>query len=153
MTEELVVPGQKSECLVPHRFGLRVYWEDTDAAGIVYYANYLRYIERARSDLVRLAGIDQSELLAADGLAFQVRRCEVDYLLPARLDDELQVETTIDALGAATIDMAQIVVRDRARLVEVQVRLACVGVDGRPKRIPAPLRGMLGAYVSTNKDA
>ena len=119
-----------------HRFPLRVYWEDTDAAGIVYYANYLRFIERARSDLVRLAGIDQAALLAGDGLAFQVRRCEVDYLAPARLDDELCVETRLHRLAGARMEMEQNVLRDGAPLVRARVTLACVGANGRPRRIP-----------------
>ncbi|MEE1554779.1 MAG: YbgC/FadM family acyl-CoA thioesterase, partial [Alphaproteobacteria bacterium] len=78
-----------------HRFMARIYWEDTDAAGIVYYANYLRFLERARSDLVRWAGIDQAALLDNEGVLFPVRHCEINYLRPARLDDEIEVRTSI----------------------------------------------------------
>lgn len=125
-------PGQ-------HRFQLRVYWEDTDAAGIVYYANYLRFIERARSDFVRRAGVDQAALLTAEGLTFQVRRCEIDYRRPARLDDELEVETTIRRLGGASLEMAQVVRGAGRELVRALVRIACVDRGGRPRRIPRPV--------------
>jgi len=126
-----------------HRFRLRVYWEDTDAAGIVYYANYLRFIERARSDFVRRAGIDQWALLTAEGLSFQVRRCEIDYRKPARLDDELEVETTIQRLGGASLEMAQVVRGAGRELVRALVRLACVDGGGQPRRIPGPVRQAL----------
>ena len=127
----------------PHVFRLRVYWEDTDAAGIVYYANYLRFIERARSDLVREAGIDQRALQAEQGLTFQVRRCEIDYLAPARLDDVLEVATTVPAVAGASIDMRQIVRRQEAELARARVRVACVGRDGRPRRLPPAVRQAL----------
>ncbi len=126
-----------------HRFGLRVYWEDTDAAGIVYYADYLRFIERARSDLVRRAGIDQAALLAEAGIAFQVRRCVVDYLAPARLDDELVVETRLHRLAGARMEMTQTVTRDGDDLVRCEVSLACVGPGARPRRIPGEVRRAL----------
>jgi acyl-CoA thioester hydrolase len=131
-----------------HRFRLRVYWEDTDAAGIVYYANYLRFIERARSELVREAGIDQRALQAGPGLSFQVRRCEVDYLAPARLDDVIEVETAVDSLGGASIDMLQTVRREGAELVRARVRVACVDRDGRPRRLPAPVRQAMAEFVA-----
>ena len=131
-----------------HRFRMRVYWEDTDAAGIVYYANYLRFIERARSELVREAGIDQPALRSEAGLTFQVRRCEVDYLAPARLDDVLDVETTIEDLGGASIGMRQVVRHQGVDLVAALVRLACVGQDGRPKRLPASVRRALIDYCA-----
>lgn len=124
----------------PHRYRLRVHWEDTDAAGIVYYANYLRFIERARSDLVRRAGLDQAKLLGEAGLIFAVRRCEIDYLAPTRLDDELEVETEIEALGAATVDLRQIVRRAGEDVVRAAVRLACISRDGRPRRLPRDAR-------------
>lgn len=126
-----------------HRFPLRVYWEDTDAAGIVYYANYLRFIERARSDMVRGAGVDQAALLAEDGLAFQVRRCEVDYLAPARLDDDLTVETRLHLCAGARMEMTQTVLRDALALVRAKITLACVGANGRPRRIPGDVARVL----------
>ena len=124
----------------PHRYRLRVHWEDTDAAGIVYYANYLRFIERARSDMARDAGLDQPALLARAGLIFAVRRCEIDYLAPARLDDMLEVETSVETLGAATADLRQSVRRAGEEIVRAAVRLACISRDGRPRRMPREAR-------------
>lgn len=135
-----------------HVLGIRVYWEDTDAAGIVYYANYLRYFERGRSELVRAHGIDQHRLLNEDGLMFAVRRVAVDYLAPARLDDELEVETRLTHVGAATLELSQSVRRHATTLVEGQVRLACIDRGGRPRRVPAGLRAKLIAHETTPKD-
>ena len=135
-----------------HSFPLRVHWEDTDAAGIVYYANYLRFIERGRSDLVRGAGVDQATLLARDGITFQVRRCVLDYLAPARLDDELAVWTTLHHLGAALLDLEQVVRRDETVLVRAEVRLACVGADGGATRIPASVRAALEPMLLSTTD-
>ncbi|MBT3371459.1 MAG: tol-pal system-associated acyl-CoA thioesterase [Rhodospirillaceae bacterium] len=131
----------------PHRFMVRIYWEDTDAAGIVYYANYLRFLERARSDLVRQAGIDQVALLDSDGVVFPVRRCEIDYLQPARLDDEVEVRTSIQKLGGASMAMVQDIHRGDQTLVRAKVRLACTGPGGRPRRLPANVRAALSQIV------
>ena len=95
-----------------HRFDLRVYYEDTDLAGIVYYANYLKFIERARTEFVREMGIDQTALKAEEGIVFAVRRVEADYLSPGRFDDELVVETTTEAVTGARIVLKQEVLRD-----------------------------------------
>ena len=131
----------------PHCFPVRIYWEDTDAAGIVYYANYLRFLERARSDLVRGAGIDQAALLAGDGVVFPVRRCEIDYLQPARLDDDIQVRTQIKKLGGASMDLAQDIHRGEEALARALVRLACIGPTGRPRRLPSVVRAALSKFV------
>ncbi len=128
-----------------HVLPLRVYFEDTDAAGIVYYANYLKFTERARTDMLRLAGITQRELLATEGLALAVRRCELDYLAPARLDDELEVHTRVLKVGPATINAEQVVKREGADLVRSLVRLACINRDGRPRRLPTAVRAALEA--------
>ncbi|MCV3272897.1 tol-pal system-associated acyl-CoA thioesterase [Roseobacter sinensis] len=122
-----------------HRFRVRVYYEDTDMAGIVYYANYLRYIERARSDWVREIGIDQLAM-KAEGVVFAVRRVEADYLQPARFDDELEVETTLSKLTPARMIMAQIVRRTDDVLFRAEVTIACIGPGGKPARLPAELR-------------
>ncbi len=135
-----------------HLYGLRIHWEDTDAAGIVYYANYLRFIERARSDMVRRAGIDQTRLLAERGLSFQVRRCRLDYLAPARLDDELEVWTRVRGLGGASLELEQIVRRGKLDLVKAAVQLACVHADGRPRRIPSDLRQSLRTLLETDTE-
>lgn len=131
----------------PHHFSVRVYWEDTDAAGIVYYANYLRFLERARGDLVRGAGIDQAALWDGEGIVFPVRRCEIDYLLPARLDAEIQVRTRIQNLGGASMDLDQDIHRGEEALVRAKVRLACIGPNGRPRRLPSAVRAALSDIV------
>lgn len=128
-----------------HAFPVTVYWEDTDAAGIVYYANYLKFMERARSELVAAAGIDQAILLARDGIMFPVRRCCIDYLQPARLGDSLTVTTSVQHVGGASIDMLQAVSCDGRTLAEAEIRLACIGRDGRPKRIPPEMRQALAS--------
>jgi len=128
-----------------HTHHLRVYYEDTDLAGIVYYANYLRFIERGRSEAVRALGIDQARLKADTGIVFAVRRMEADYLLPAKFDDELQVQTDITALKGATIEMNQRVLRGDTLLFTAKLRLVCLGPGDKAVRIPADIRQMLGA--------
>ncbi|WP_299826726.1 tol-pal system-associated acyl-CoA thioesterase [uncultured Roseobacter sp.] len=124
-----------------HRFRIRVYYEDTDMAGIVYHANYLRYIERARSDWVRDIGIDQLAM-KTKGVVFAVRRIEADYLQSARFDDTLEVETTLIHLTPARMVMRQKVRRDDDLLFAADVTIACIGAGGKPTRLPAELRSM-----------
>ncbi|MDE0941406.1 MAG: tol-pal system-associated acyl-CoA thioesterase [Alphaproteobacteria bacterium] len=131
----------------PHRFAVRIHWEDTDAAGIVYYANYLRFIERARSDLVGERGVDQAALLADGGVVFPVRRCEIDYLQPASLDDRLEVRTTLRKLGGASLNMDQDIYRGEEKLIQAKVRLACIDGTGRPRRLPDQVRTALTRIV------
>ncbi len=119
-----------------HRFPIRVYYEDTDLAGIVYYANYLKFIERARSEWLRELGVDQLRLKAG-GLVFAVRHLEADYLSPARFDDLLAVETGLNTLGSARIVMDQRVLRGERVLFAARVTVVCVAENGRPARIPA----------------
>jgi len=126
-----------------HTLPLRVYWEDTDAAGIVYYANYLKFVERGRSDMLRLAGVDQWRMKQEDGVNFVVRRCEVDYLNPARLDDALEIETFVETARGASLDMRQTVRRDGQDLVDVLVRVACLDASGRPIRLPGEIKSAL----------
>lgn len=126
-----------------HRFDLRVYYEDTDLAGIVYYANYLKYIERARSEYVRALGIDQVALKAEADLVFAVRRLEADYLLPARFDERLVVETSQDALGGARVVLRQRVLRGEAVLFDALVTLVALTGGGAPARLPANIRRAL----------
>lgn len=123
-----------------HEFGLRVYYEDTDLAGIVYYANYLRFIERARTEWVRGLGIDQVRLKEEDGLVFAVRRVEADYLTPARFDDELIVRTTVEQMTGARIVLKQDVTRGKDLLFSAQVTLVALTVEGQPTRLPANIR-------------
>jgi acyl-CoA thioester hydrolase len=122
-----------------HRFSVRVYYEDTDLAGIVYYANYLRFIERARTEWVRTLGIDQTAM-RGQGLVFAVRRIEADYLSPARFDDTLMVETAAEVLRGASIILRQMVLRDGSVLFDARVTLVAMGQDGRPRRLPDALR-------------
>ncbi|MDP3338833.1 tol-pal system-associated acyl-CoA thioesterase [Frigidibacter sp.] len=126
-----------------HSFALRVYYEDTDLAGIVYYANYLKFIERGRSEWVRGLGLDQARLKAETGIVFAVRRVEADYLRPARYDDELVVETRLVTISAARIVLDQAVTRGGERLFQAQVVLVCIGEGGQPARVPAMLRQKL----------
>ncbi len=121
----------------PHRFQVRVYYEDTDLAGIVYHANYLKFIERARSEWVRALGIDQTALRAERGVVFAVRRIEAEYLKPARFDDLLTVETVPKARSAARLVLDQGVLRGNERLFTAVVTLVCIDAGGRPVRLPA----------------
>tara|TARA_R110000737_G_scaffold342159_1_gene366707 strand:+ start:987 stop:1385 length:399 start_codon:yes stop_codon:yes gene_type:complete len=126
-----------------HLFNLRVYYEDTDLAGIVYYANYLRFIERGRTEWVRSLGIDQVTLKAEEGIVFAVRRVEADYLAPAKFDDELVVETTPAAVTGARITLLQEVRRGGTVLFSAQVTLVALSETGHPVRLPANIRLML----------
>lgn len=125
-----------------HQFPIRVYYEDTDMAGIVYYANYLRYIERARSDWVREIGIDQNTM-RDEGLVFAVRRVEADYIAPAKFDDELQVETSVEQVTAARLVLAQVVKRGEQPLFQAVVTIVCVADTGAPARLPANIRRLV----------
>ena len=127
-----------------HRITLRVYYEDTDLAGIVYYANYLKFIERARSEWVRDLGIDQRALRAETGRVFAVRRLEADYLRPAHFDDLLNVETIPEAATPARLMLRQQVLRGDTALFVARVTLVCLGDTGRAVRFPAELRRMTG---------
>lgn len=122
-----------------HRFPLRVYYEDTDLAGIVYYANYLRFIERARSEWVRELGIDQVQM-KADGLVFAVRRIEADYLAPARYDDKLVVDTTMQAGSGVRLVVQQDVRRGDTVLFSAIVTIICMTSEGAVARLPAAIR-------------
>ncbi len=123
-----------------HTHPIRVYYEDTDLAGIVYYANYLKFIERARSEWVRALGIDQAALKAEQGLVFAVRRVEADYLAPARFDDLLAVTTTPEAATPARLTLRQAVHRGDMLLFGARVVLVCLDASARPRRFPAALR-------------
>ena len=122
-----------------HVFPVRVYYEDTDAGGVVYHANYLRFAERGRTEMLRGAGIDQIELLERDGLAFIVRRCAVDFLKPARLDDALEVHTRVLTAKGARVEAEQVVKRQGDDIARLSLEIACVDRQGRPQRLPQRL--------------
>ena len=121
---------------------IRVYWEDTDAGGIVYHASYLRFMERGRTELLRERGLDQHSLLAGQRLAFTVRRMAIEFRRPARLDDLLTVVTRAVTLGGASITLEQAVPRGAEVLAEARVTVACL-IDGRAARLPPFLRARL----------
>ncbi|MDR5654062.1 tol-pal system-associated acyl-CoA thioesterase [Ruixingdingia sedimenti] len=126
-----------------HVHPVRVYYEDTDLAGIVYYANYLKFIERGRSEWVRALGLDQARLKAEEGVVFAVRRVEADYLSPARFDDLLEVCTAPESLTGARIVLMQDVWRGAERLFSARVTLVALTAAGTPGRIPRRLRDAL----------
>ena len=129
---------------IAHVYPVRVYYEDTDAGGVVYHSNYLHFAERARTELLRSRGIDHATLLAGEGLAFAVRRCEAEYLKPARLDDVLEIRTRCLKATGASFWLEQLVQRMDETLVNIKLRLICVRVNGRPGRLPLMLRLALG---------
>jgi acyl-CoA thioester hydrolase len=125
-----------------HRLPLRVYYEDTDFSGRVYHASYLRFLERGRTEWLRSQGFQQRELAVVEAMVFAVRRIEIDYLRPALMDDLLTVETTISAVGGASIDFTQAIFRGDERVVNAFVRVAALS-DGRPARLPREMREQL----------
>jgi acyl-CoA thioester hydrolase len=128
-----------------HRYTLRVYYEDTDAGGVVYHATYLRYAERARTEALRDAGIPHADLVERFGLMFMVHRAEIDYVRPAILDDLLVVETETMDVGGATVLLRQTVRGLNGVCARLRVKLACVRIGGnRPARIPPAWRDALG---------
>ena len=127
--------------VMPFRWPVRVYWEDTDAGGVVYHAGYLRFMERARSEWMRALGVDQMAYKQATGLAFMVRDMHIDFLRPALLDDELSVTVEVKERRAASILFAQTILKaDGSCLVRASVRVACVELERmRPAAIPPDL--------------
>jgi acyl-CoA thioester hydrolase len=129
-----------------HRYAIRVYYEDTDAGGVVYHATYLRYAERARTEALRDLGVPHADLVDRFGVMFMVRRLEVDYERSARLDEALTIETEVLEVGGATTSLRQTVRNKDAICAALSVRLACVRVGGsKPGRIPPLWRQRLTA--------
>lgn len=126
-----------------HVFRLRVYYEDTDAAGVVYYANYFKFAERARTEMMRDLGVENRAMMEADGVVFAVRQCSADYLKPARLDDQLEVHTRVLGVGGASLRARQRILGDDGELVRLDLKLACVTSSGRPARLPKDVRRSL----------
>lgn len=132
---------------VAHIMPVRVYYEDTDAGGVVYHSNYLKFAERARTEMMRDLSDGLYARMLADGLAFIVRRCTVDYAGAAKLDDLVEVHSRVLNVGGASLSAEQIVRRDGDRLVGIEVKLGCVDPDGRPARIPSDLRAVIEKYA------
>jgi len=129
-----------------HRFPFRVYYEDTDAGGVVYHANYLRFAERARTEALRDAGIPHAEMVERCNVMFMVRRAEIDYVRPALLDDLLVVETETLDVGGASVVLRQVVRGPNGICASLRIKLACVAIEGtRPARIPPRWREALAA--------
>ena len=126
-----------------HLYRVRVYYEDTDAAGVVYYANYLRMAERARAEMMRLLGAGHAEMAAKDGVVLAVRDCAIEYLSPAKLDDVVEIRTRITQLLGAGLRAVQDFSRDGTGLARMNIRLACVSAAGRPARLPPSVRAAL----------
>ena len=127
-----------------HILPLRIYYEDTDAQGIVYYANWLRFLERGRTELLRMIGLEHSALRAASGIDWVVRRCTIDYLKPARLDETIDIVTACGEMRGASLHMIQEARRGAELLVRAELLVACMGCSGRPVRIPLQARNALG---------
>jgi acyl-CoA thioester hydrolase len=136
----------EADGLLTFDWPLRVYYEDTDAGGIVFYANYLKFFERARTEWLRACGIDQRKLAESDGVLFVVKRTALDYSSPARLDDVIHVLSRIERLGRASVDFHQEAWRDGVLLASGDIRVASVSLGAiRPVGIPAAvLAGLRG---------
>ncbi|KQT54341.1 4-hydroxybenzoyl-CoA thioesterase [Aureimonas sp. Leaf454] len=135
-----------------HRLLVRVYFEDTDFSGVVYHARYLHFLERGRSDYLRLKGIGHREL--ADGIhgepmAFAVRHMEIDFLRPARIDDVLAVETRTILLGGARVILQQRILSDQTVLVEAKVKVAVISPEGKPRRMPDAVSAILSTDIAS----
>ena len=133
-----------------HDFSIRVYYEDTDSGGVVYYANYLKFFERARTEMLRQIGFEQSKQKRIHRSVFVVRSCSIEYLNPAKLDDLLQIGTEILSVGGASVNMLQSAKKTEVELAVAKIKLACVGLDGKVKRIPKELGERLTNLNITN---
>jgi acyl-CoA thioester hydrolase len=137
-----------------HRYPVRVYFEDTDAGGVVYHANYLRFAERARTEALRAMGLPHSEMMLRHGMIFVVRRVELDYQRPARLDDALVIETSTVSVGGASARLRQRIARGDETLVVVDVTLVSVRQEtGRAERMPAPWRDAMTVMAQARADS
>jgi acyl-CoA thioester hydrolase len=136
-----------------HQLPIRVYYEDTDAGGIVYHAAFLRFAERGRSEMLRLLGWPYERMLSDTGCGWAVRRLSADYLLPAKLDDALLVRTRLAAIGGASVEVAQIFLRGDTLIASIQLRLALVATTGRAVRLPSGLKSALCAFLESQESS
>ena len=132
-----MTPSPAADLPAPFQHRLRVYWEDTDAGGVVFYANYLKFFERARTEWLRARGVGQQALLESSGAIFIVAATQLQFKAPARLDDELRITVQLRQRGAASMLIAQQAWRDQTLLAEGEIRIGCVDRETfRPRRIP-----------------
>lgn len=124
---------------------VRVYWEDTDAGGVVYHASYIRFMERGRTELLRDRGIDQTALKNESGLVFVISAMSINFRVAAKMDDQLLVETAITELGGASIIMKQKITRGADEIADADVTCAVLSPDGKPARIPADVKERLSS--------
>lgn len=135
-----------------HVLPVRVYYEDTDAGGVIYHTNYLKYFERARTEILRHHGIVQAALWDQAGAGFALRRASIEFLAPGRLDDLLEVRTRVTGQSAASVGFTQRALRDGRLLASAEVLVVHISTAGRPLRLPAALRELVAALCSQNSD-
>ena len=131
-----------------HLFPVRVYYEDTDFSGVVYHANYLRFMERGRSEFLRMVGAGHTGMLAStEPLVWAVRRMDVDFLKPARMEDALLIRTEVLELAGARMRLDQAVLRGGLALVRARIEVCIITFDGRPRRVPGSMRKTLEIFL------
>ena len=141
MTQPTELPGKA------HSLKLRVYYEDTDAAGIVYHGSFIRWAERGRTEYLRAVGFNHNEIADAHGLHFAVRHIGIDYLSPGKLDDMLEVRTEVTACGNTSVTMDQTVSRESKVLAQLKVTVVAISPEGRPVRLPPHLRQIFSSHL------
>lgn len=130
-----------------HSIDFRVYYEDTDAGGVVFYANYLKFAERGRTELLRDAGFENRVLHEREGVLFVVRRLNADYHRSARLDDLLRVKTSVKTVNNASFEMNQAIFRHDSLLFSMDITLVCINIEGKPVRLSEELKSRLNNYI------
>jgi acyl-CoA thioester hydrolase len=151
MTAQLDIPYRGGFVGTEHHFALSVYFEDTDAYGVVYYANYLKFMERARSDFIRAVGVDQAAELRSSGSAYVVVEVNIRYRKPARLGDDLLVVSTVDQIRASSVLIHQRVMRGEEQLTDARVTAAFLDGEGRPRRQPKDWTEKFNAITSNGQ--
>lgn len=132
-----------------HKWPVRIYYEDTDTGGIVYYANYLKFAERARTEMLRELGIESQRIKDDLGIGLAVRRCHAEYMKPAKLDDQLVVETKVLKMGGVSMELHQTIIRDDETLVQMEVKLGSINFEsGRPEAFPREMRSALESRLN-----
>jgi len=137
------------DSMMKSHFPVRVYYEDTDHAGVVYYANYLKFMERGRTEMLRTCGIEQSHIQTQYGVVFAVTKANVRYLSPAHFDDVLDVESQLATLKGARLSFLQKIWRQDTLLAQASIHLACMDLNGKAKRIPAHIASAFQTHFTT----